>query len=539
MTLDRVRHVFGGTSGEVSICAPINGDSVFLSLLQEAARLALQQEDTDLLLVCDAGTLARIDNADAVLAKAARTVVLGDRVDGPAVGGGHSGGLVPMQASDRLFLLLSSGMSLALFACEPHGGDAGAEYAGGWTVQRSTVLHLAESLVGSERVGAFTAAAPEDPGADRISSALMRLSTLYADAVQVREKDMCAERSELLTVLEILKAISSKRHAHDILFVFVEQVARIVETKRCSIVRIWEGNDYGHVLASHEDAAVCDRRILLEKYPELRLTIETGRKVIVNDAHGDPLTASMSATFKEAGIDALVVIPIVCRDAQVGTLLLRAARQGRGFSFREISFFEVIAEAAASALERAQLLETVQLANARLEHLAVTDALTGLYNRRFLQERIDQEVERAARYALPLSCLMLDVDNFKHVNDTWGHLTGDAVLRGISARMQGCIRRVDLIARYGGEEFVIILPQTGGAGAVTEAERMRAAIGDAPIDTLTGPVAVTASIGAAVFDPKRMRTTDDLIGSADEALQRAKQLGKNRVVLADKREGKP
>jgi diguanylate cyclase (GGDEF)-like protein len=112
---------------------------------------------------------------------------------------------------------------------------------------------------------------------------------------------------------------------------------------------------------------------------------------------------------------------------------------------REISFFEVIAEAASSALEKAQLLEKVQLANARLEYLAITDALTGLYNRRHFQEHMDQEVERALRYGLPLSCLMLDLDNFKKINDTLGHLAGDAVLRGISERMQGCIRRVDLL----------------------------------------------------------------------------------------------
>ncbi len=539
--LDRVRRVIGGTEGELSVCAPVNDDAMFRLLLLEAARLALQLEDDDLLMVSDAGTLGRLENAEAVKAKAARTVVLG----GDGAGGGSaegrcgSGQLLPMQQTDRLFLLLSSSMSVALFACEGCGsGGGGREYNGGWTVQRSTVLHLAASLVGSVCVASFVSGTPENPSADRISSALMRLSMLYADAVQVRERDASAERSELLLVLEVLKAISSKRHTHDILFVFVEQVARIVETKRCSIVRVWGSGSHAHVLASHEDSAVCDHKIALDKYPELRLAIHTGKKVVVNDVYADPLTRPMGAAFKEAGIDALVVIPIVCRDLQVGTLLLRAARQGRGFSFREISFFEVIAEAASSALEKAQLLETVQLANARLEHLAVTDALTGLYNRRYFEERIAQEAERAVRYGLPFSVLMADVDNFKQVNDTWGHLTGDAVLRGISVRMQESIRRVDMVARYGGEEFIIVLPQTGGLGAVSEAERMRSAVGNAPIDALTGPVSVTVSIGVAVFDAKQMRTTDDLIGAADGALQRAKQLGKNRVVLAENREGK-
>jgi diguanylate cyclase (GGDEF)-like protein len=538
---ERIRHIFGGIPDETSACAPINDDVIFGLMLQEAARLVLDLEEPDLLLVLDAGTLARLENSDAVLAKAARSVLLCNGADGNALRGAPSPTLPPSgQTTDSLFLLLSSRMSLALFAHEPVvKATATEEYSGGWTVQRSTVLHLAEILFGPGPVGAFAPDAQENPSTERISLVLMRLSMHYAHAVQSREKDMRAEHSELRTVLEILKAISSKRHAHDILFVFVEQVARTVATKRCSVVRVWAGNDYAQVLASHENSALFDQRISLEKYPELRLAIGTGKKVVVNDVHADTLTASLSPAFKEAGIDALVVIPIVCRDLQVGTLLLRAAREGHGFSFREISFLEVIAEAASNALERAQLLETVQLANVRLEGLATTDPLTGLHNRRHFQERMNQEVERAARYGLPLSCLMLDADNFKRVNDTWGHLTGDAVLRGISARMQQCVRRVDFVARYGGEEFVIILPQTGACGAVTEAERMRAAIGDAPIDTLTGPVSMTASIGVAEFDPKRMRTSDDLIGSADNALRRAKQLGKNRVVLADNREGKP
>ena len=418
-------------------------------------------------------------------------------------------------------------------------GVAGGEYGGGWTVQRSMVLRLAENAIGPEKVGEFQAETPENAAAAWVSSALMRLGMTYADAAQLLDRDMFAGRNELLTVLEILKAIGSKRQTHDILFVFVEQVARIVETTRCSIVRVWEGNDYAHVLASHEDSALFDRKIPLEKYPELCMAIETGRKVVVNDVHDNPLTASLGTTFRDAGIEALAVVPIMNRNFQTGTVLLRAARRGQGFSPREISFLEVVAEAASSALEKAQLFETVQLANARLEYLAITDALTGLYNRRYLQERLEQELERSVRYGLPLSFLMLDVDNFKDVNDTLGHLTGDAVLRDISARMQGCVRRVDLVARFGGEEFAIILPQTGGSGAVAEAERVRIAIGTVPVDTRTGLVSVTASIGVAVFDSNRMRTTEDLIGSADEALRKAKQLGKNRVVLADNMEGKP
>ena len=509
-----------------AVCAPISDPAVFQQLVDEAADLAACADRSGLLVVADAKTWSGLGCAEALEGTGARISILPERGAGSA---------------EHVLLLLSPAISLAIFAVEPAASPAGTgrEFRGGWTVQRSAVLRLAGHFLGEVGRADWVPAAEEGAAADCMSAAVMRMSMLYAGTGDRQASGRLAGRGELLTVLEILKAISSKRHTHDILFVFVEQVARVVETRRCSVVRVWDSTDHAHVLASHEDSSVLDRQIALEKYPEVRLALETGKKVVVNDVHADPLTAGVSDMLRGAGIDALVVIPITCRDPEVGTLLLRAARQGGGFSFREISFFEVVAEAASSALEKAQLLESVQRANARLERLAITDALTGLYNRRYFQDRMDQEVERALRYGLPLSCLMADVDNFKKVNDTWGHLTGDAVLRGIAGRLQASSRKVDLIARYGGEEFVVILPQTGGSGAVSEAERMRCAIGDAPIDTLTGPISVTASIGAAVFEPHRMRTANDLVGSADEALHRAKVLGKNRVVLADNMEGRP
>ncbi len=538
--LQRFRNTPCGTNGEACSFAPVHGDAMYRALLHEAAAIALSQKECSLLVLSDARALAPLDNAEVLLAKAAKTVVLWNGADTSVEGqpGAPECVLIP-QVNDHLFLFFSPDMGVALFAREsPEKVGEGLPCVGAWTAQRSVVLRLAEALVGPEILSTVALAAPDTPALERISAELMRLITIASDMAQLSDGDLFSGRSELLTVLEILKAIGSKRHTHDILFVFVEQVARIVETARCSIVRVWEGSDYAHVLASHEAPSLSDRKISLDKYPEICQAIDTGAKVVIDNVHEDPLTASLGEHFTKAGFDALAIVPVMKKNQQAGTLLLRAARQGRAFSPREINFFEVVAEAASSALEKAQLIESAQLANARLEHLAITDALTGLYNRRHLLERLEQELERSARYALPLSLLILDVDNFKQVNDTAGHLTGDAVLRGISARMQACVRRVDLVARFGGEEFVIILPQTGGGGAVTEAERIRAAIGEKPVETRTGEVSVTASIGIAVFDANWMRTTNDLIGSADEALRKAKQLGKNRVVLADNREGK-
>jgi predicted signal transduction protein with EAL and GGDEF domain len=129
-----------------------------------------------------------------------------------------------------------------------------------------------------------------------------------------------------------------------------------------------------------------------------------------------------------------MVIPIVLFDPNVGSLFLRVTRRRRAFTLREVGFCEIVAEAAGNALERAQLFERIQRANERLEHLAITDALTGLYNRRHFHQRLQEEYQRSKRYELPLACLMFDIDDFKKINDTHGHLQGDRYMRPVRRR---------------------------------------------------------------------------------------------------------
>jgi two-component system cell cycle response regulator len=159
--------------------------------------------------------------------------------------------------------------------------------------------------------------------------------------------------------------------------------------------------------------------------------------------------------------------------------------------------------------------------------LAITDGLTGLYNYRHFRDRLDQEFERAKRYKLPLSCLIFDVDDFKKFNDTHGHLVGDSILREIAGRTLLCIRNSDFVARYGGEEFVIILPQTSARGALSEAERLLAAMRSKSFDAVEG-VRVTVSVGVGTFDGT-MSDSEDILKVADDALYEAKKAGKDCV----------
>ncbi|HEB75098.1 MAG TPA: diguanylate cyclase [Nitrospirae bacterium] len=177
-----------------------------------------------------------------------------------------------------------------------------------------------------------------------------------------------------------------------------------------------------------------------------------------------------------------------------------------------------------------QAFHTISLQN-EIAKLATTDGLTGLNNHRMFQDRLSEEIQRAERYKSKLFLLLIDIDHFKRFNDTYGHQTGDDVLRTMAQIIKGSIRKVDFAARYGGEEFVLILPETDCGHTFTVAERIRKAVMDYPFNLKDGTKAgLTVSIGVACF-PEDSAEKEDLIRKADTALYFAKGLGRNKVCL--------
>jgi two-component system cell cycle response regulator len=197
---------------------------------------------------------------------------------------------------------------------------------------------------------------------------------------------------------------------------------------------------------------------------------------------------------------------------------------------------EILARCAAM-LRIKQLQEKLHEAQRRLEEQSVTDALTGLKNRRFFDERLREEFGRAQRYGDHLSLIMLDLDHFKEVNDRHGHPAGDVVLREAGALIRGTIRDPDICARYGGEEFAVILPKTHMAGALVVAERIWRALGKKtyalPAPAAGGPatVQISASVGVSFYPAKDITSGDLLLRYADEALYEAKRAGRNTICL--------
>jgi len=187
------------------------------------------------------------------------------------------------------------------------------------------------------------------------------------------------------------------------------------------------------------------------------------------------------------------------------------------------------------ALQREQSLRE---AKDKIQQLSITDPLVGTFNRRYLNDQLMHEVERARRYGHPLAAVMADLDFFKNINDQHGHQAGDDVLRGFVALAKASIRQAsDWVARYGGEEFVVVLPETDLAGAATTAEKIRSSCATTPFDTSVGRLVVTASFGVAALDPGGTpigAAAELLLRRADAALYRSKHEGRNRITIADR-----
>lgn len=164
----------------------------------------------------------------------------------------------------------------------------------------------------------------------------------------------------------------------------------------------------------------------------------------------------------------------------------------------------------------------------KLENLSIHDSLTGIYNRRYFNIRLEEEAKRAKKFAFEIALVMADIDHFKRINDTYGHLVGDVVLKQVAQIIRECIREIDFVARYGGEEFIIILQETVKEGALFVAERIRRTIAQQVIKAFDEAIQVTVSFGIVLF-PQHTSYPELLVDIADKAMYKAKENGRNRV----------
>lgn len=316
--------------------------------------------------------------------------------------------------------------------------------------------------------------------------------------------------------------LTSAEKIDEVLNVIVQSGIRIVGTPAGSLALYDEENQEFYLAVSVGFAPAFSR---ISRW-KLRLGGLTSRIInqrvplVIPDASLNP--AFDNPVMIKEGIKSLVAVPLIAVNRIVGILYVDDFVP-REFTSTEVAILSLLANQATIAIMRAQLLE-------QTKKLAITDGLTEVFNHRYFQERMDEEIKRAERYHHPLSLIVLDIDYFKKYNDTYGHPRGDIVLKGIARILTDVTREVDIVARYGGEEFVIILPETERSDAMAVARKIRKGVENYPFPSEESQPhgRITVSLGVATY-PYDAASKEDLISRTDKAMYLAKAAGRNKV----------
>jgi two-component system cell cycle response regulator len=339
------------------------------------------------------------------------------------------------------------------------------------------------------------------------------------------------EKKFLKALIDISSLISSTLNSQEILYFMVKKISEVIPVVRCSMIRIVHEQNYAQVVATFENPKLTTLTLDLKKYPEIKEALITQKPVFISDVKSDPIMSEVKELITSLKIKSIIVLPIFYKETVIGTLFLRTSKTGKPFTEDEMMFCRTVANTSANSLYNAFLYEKAESEKIRLGKLAITDFLTNLYNTRYLYHRLEEEFNRAHRYSMDISCMMMDIDLFKRINDTYGHKTGDLVLKEFARLLKDNVRKTDILARYGGEEFFILLPNTTSEGAFAEAERLSLSIKKHKFKSLKEKRSITVSIGVATAPHKDISMGDDLITCADSALFSAKETGRGKVVV--------
>jgi len=352
---------------------------------------------------------------------------------------------------------------------------------------------------------------------------LLSLTYLLINLVFSRLSRTRKQLEERVHDLEILNATARRLSASLQLEELVEAVARetikaVPEAEAVALVHRRAGGEQGFVLDGYDRTSDrFFRQPMAEDEGLAGWVMQRGLTRRIDDIMTSDLPVDDTG-----GIRSWLGVPLFMYGGCEGAIAVQSTRPE---AFREDHqrLLEALGTQIAAALQNAHLYE-----------LAMVDGLTGLFMRRYFDARIEEEIERSKRYKTPFSVVMMDVDDFKKLNDEHGHLIGDRVLRAIANVVKAQMRGVDTAARYGGEEMSLILPRTEMVAAYNVGERIRSAISEIRVTTDSDPpkvLAVTASFGIASFPESKATDGEDLVRRADRALYRAKKTGKNRVEL--------
>jgi diguanylate cyclase (GGDEF)-like protein len=353
--------------------------------------------------------------------------------------------------------------------------------------------------------------------ADQVSIALENVR-LYSEAIH------SANRFE--TLYRLSQVISTNLSPEAIYPAIHQAVSALMQTEFFSISLIDQENQ------AIRDVYMKDREMSQELGTRplgtglFSKVIEEGKSRLYNTFGQEALTetgAVLIGELDETEISqSVLVVPLKVGTRVIGVISAQSY-QKNAYTENDQETLELLGANMAIAIENAKLFSEVQ-------NLAITDPLTKLFNRRQFYQLSVREFEESKRYQRPLSVIMLDIDHFKRVNDTYGHSVGDQFLQQLAEICKNGLRQVDILARYGGEEFVVLMPQTSTEEALAIADRLRLDVSKTPIITQYGEMPVTISLGVVTQD-ENCKNLEELLDRSDQAMYASKRAGRNRVSL--------
>ena len=360
----------------------------------------------------------------------------------------------------------------------------------------------------------------------QIISGFCKQTALFIENYQLHQ-DLYRKFNRFVSLSELNTAIAPIQNYETLLQMILEKSAELLKAEQGSLMLLDKKTDGLLLEAKKGIVEGMSGKIRIPRGEGIAGRVaERGEPFLVKNLESDPRINQKNRQHYKTR--SFVSVPLKIADRVIGVLNLSDKTTGEVFDEEDLKLIQSIAAHAAVVMERNEFYTRSE----ELKKLTITDSLTGLLNRRYLQERLKDEVARSERHVYPMSLLMVDLDGFKYCNDTQGHSFGDRILKDIADILLNTVRSMDIVARYGGDEFMVILPETGQALAIDIAERLRANVTKKIVLPREGagsePFTLTASIGIVCY-PEHGETVELLLENVDKALYRAKNQGKNRT----------
>jgi len=306
--------------------------------------------------------------------------------------------------------------------------------------------------------------------------------------------------------------------------VCVNKIPNLVGSRFASLYVLDETNNILH-LVKHSHPFLINRIVSLNQNPPspMVMAVRSKQLILVGDidTHDRPVIRKSQRAFAQNyRTSNCAIVPLICHDRVVGVLNLADKADNVFFSCEDIALIELFSQLVGASIGNIKLFE-------KMQRQATTDGLTGLVNHKTFYETLEKEMWRSRRYGGKVSLIMVDIDNLKRINDTYGHRAGDKVVIEVSKRIKQCVRQIDTAARYGGDEFTVILPNTPLDDAVIVSQRMVNMVAKSPVVWQKDQIPLSISVGVGQYDSDTH--PEDITSRSDQALYEAKQAGKNTV----------